>query len=32
VAGRDTGMVISGSILVIASAMVGVYLIDRFRG
>src|SRR5207344_3465571 len=32
VAGRDTGMVISGSILVIASAMAGVYLIDRFRG
>ena len=32
VAGRDTGMVIAGSILVIASAMAGVYLIDRFRG
>ena len=32
VAGRDTGMVTAGSILVIASAMVGVYLIDVFRG
>jgi cytochrome c oxidase cbb3-type subunit 1 len=32
VAGKDTGMVMSGAILVIASAMVAVYLIDVFRG
>ncbi|HEU0018279.1 MAG TPA: cbb3-type cytochrome c oxidase subunit I, partial [Methyloceanibacter sp.] len=32
VAGRDQGMVIAGSIVMIASAMSGVYLLDRFRG
>jgi cytochrome c oxidase cbb3-type subunit I len=31
-AGKDTGMVLAGTILVVASAMAGVYLIDRFRG
>ena len=29
VAGRDQGMVIAGSIVMIASAMSGVYLLDR---
>ena len=32
VAGRDPGMVLAGSILMVASAMSGVYLLDRFRG
>ena len=31
-AGRDPGIVLAGSILMIASAMSGVYLLDRFRG
>ena len=32
VAGRDPGMVLAGSILMVASAMSGVYLLERFRG
>jgi cytochrome c oxidase cbb3-type subunit I len=32
VAGRDQGMVLAGSIVMISSAMSGVYLLDRFRG
>jgi cytochrome c oxidase cbb3-type subunit 1 len=32
VAGRDQGMVLAGSILTVASAMSGVYLLDRLRG
>ena len=32
VAGRDPGMVLAGSILMVAAAMSGVYLLDRFRG
>ena len=31
-AGRDPGMVLAGSILMVASAMSGVYLLERFRG
>jgi cytochrome c oxidase cbb3-type subunit 1 len=31
-AGRDPGIVLAGSILMIAAAMSGVYLLDRFRG
>ena len=31
-AGRDSGIVLAGSILMIAAAMSGVYLLDRFRG
>ena len=31
-AGRDPGIVLVGSILMIAAAMSGVYLLDRFRG
>ena len=32
VAGKDQGMVLAGSILTVASAMSGVYLLDRLRG
>jgi cytochrome c oxidase cbb3-type subunit 1 len=32
VGGKDQGMVLAGSILTVASAMSGVYLLDRFRG
>ena len=32
VGGKDPGMVLAGSILTVAAAMSGVYLLDRFRG
>ena len=32
VAGKDLGMVIAGAILLIGSAMAGVYVLDRFLG
>jgi cytochrome c oxidase cbb3-type subunit 1 len=32
VAGKDQGMVLAGSIVMVASAMAAVYLLERFRG